>query len=455
MNKTVFKLMVVSAVLIACFGLPKADAVIPGLDGPNFTLVAKTGPIITGEGDAFQNWGYANDTGPMQYPGPTLIVNQGQLITVTLRNELTVKPTPMTPNVSIVFPGQVGVTATGGVTGLLTQEAEPGGAAVTYTFTASQPGTYMYHSGTSPELQIEMGLVGALIVRPTGYDASIPAQRKAYEHADSTYDHEYLFLETEMDDVIHRAVERGRWSQVDTTKWFPHLWFINGRNAPDTMAMAGVSWMPTQPYNCMPRMHPGEKLLLRIVAAGRDPHPLHTHGNNATIIARDGRLLGTPGGGADLGVSDFTFPVAPGGTIDAIFEWTGYKLGWDAYGHQADVDNPPLGDFPGPGDKDHNENGILDPLPPALPEEYAPDHGKPFPVVLPQQQKLTVGGMWSGSPFLGTMGALPPGEGGMNPNSGYTYMWHSHNEKEMTNNDIFPGGLMTMLIIEPPGVPIP
>ena len=23
-------------------------------------------------------------------------------------------------------------------------------------------------------------------------------------------------------------------------------------------------------------------------------------------------------------------------------------------------------------------------------------------------------------------------------------MWHSHNEKEMTNNDIFPGGMMTM-----------
>ena len=24
-------------------------------------------------------------------------------------------------------------------------------------------------------------------------------------------------------------------------------------------------------------------------------------------------------------------------------------------------------------------------------------------------------------------------------------MWHSHTEKEMTNNDIFPGGMMTML----------
>jgi hypothetical protein len=37
-----------------------------------------------------------------------------------------------------------------------------------------------------------------------------------------------------------------------------------------------------------------------------------------------------------------------------------------------------------------------------------------------------------------------------NAGGGYAYMWHSHTEKEMTNNDIFPGGMMTMLIIVPP-----
>jgi manganese oxidase len=34
-------------------------------------------------------------------------------------------------------------------------------------------------------------------------------------------------------------------------------------------------------------------------------------------------------------------------------------------------------------------------------------------------------------------------------------MWHSHNEREIVNNDIFPGGMMTMLIIEPATVTIP
>ena len=62
--------------------------------------------------------------------------------------------------------------------------------------------------------------------------------------------------------------------------------------------------------------------------------------------------------------------------------------------------------------------------------------------------------MCSGSPFLGSSGSLPPGQGGLNPNGGYFFMWHSHTEKEMTNYDIFPGGMMTMLIVEAPGVPI-
>ena len=217
---------------------------------------------------------------------------------------------------------------------------------------------------------------------------------------------------------------------VDTTTFHPVYWFINGRNAPDTMLGAGVPWLPYQPYNCLPRMHPGEKLLLRIVGAGRDVHPYHPHGNNATVFAKDGRLLSSaPGAGADLAYSDFTFASVPGQTLDAIFEWTGAGLGWDIYGHA-------------PGD-------------PLEPGEYAPDHGKPFPVILPEQQEITPGGAWSGSPFLGVEGDFVPGEGGDNANAGYFYMWHSHNEVEMVNNDIFPGGLMTMLIIEPPGVPIP
>ena len=83
--------------------------------------------------------------------------------------------------------------------------------------------------------------------------------------------------------------------------------------------------------------------------------------------------------------------------------------------------------------------------------EYCPDHGKPFPTVLPEKQDLAFGGFWSGSPYLGNLGALPPGEGGLNPWGGFTFMWHSHTEKELTNFDLYPGGMLTMMIVVPAG----
>ena len=432
-----------AAALVLC-GMGTAYAMIPGVLGPDFQFTAKTGHISTPEGGSLLIWGYANGDGPAQYSGPTMIVNEGDIVTVELTNALD-RPT------SIVFPGQGDVVAelvSGGMdTGPLTVEANPG-ATVRYTWEATHPGTYHYHSGTQPDLQIEMGLVGAIIVRPEGFDPV--TDKRAYGHPDSAYDEEFLFLLTEMDPIIHFLVELGYADQVDTSSFFPVYWFINGRCAPDTMFPAGVDWLPNQPYNCMPMIQPGERMLMRIIGGGRDAHPFHHHGNHARLIAEDGRLLSsTVGTGADLAQDLFTQPTVPGKTRDAIFTWTGEKLGWDIYGHQQDIDNPPTGDFPGPGDVDHDQDGDFDSVPLEL-DEYEPDHGKPFPVQLPDNLDLAFGGMWSGSPFLGAMGALPPGEGGMNPWAGFTYMWHSHTEKEMVNNDVFPGGMMTMLIVVPP-----
>lgn len=414
-----------------------ATAAIEGITGPGFTLTAGTASIPTPDGDSLQIWGYGaiggEHTGVPQYPGPTLIVDQGDTVTIALTNSGVPMP------VSMVFPGQVGVTVTvPGSPGLLTDEAATGGGTVSYSFTASQAGTYMYHSGTNPELQTEMGLFGTIIVRP-----ATPGQ--AYDHPDTAYDHEYLFLLSEMDPRIHYLAEfyaqyeaqfPGLLASIDFTDYKPNLWFINGRNAPDTLGPSFAPWMPNQPYNILPRTRPGDTMLLRVIGASHHLHPYHTHGNHAGIIARDGRMLtstpadqGPTGAGPDLARFDFTMKVASLQTYDALWEWTGKGLGWDIYGHAA-------------GD--------------ALePSEYAPDHGKPIPVILPELQDLTFGGFYSGSPYLGASAGLPPGEGGLNLNGGLYFMWHSHTSKEVVNNDIFPGGMMTMTVVEPPGTPIP
>ena len=210
------------------------------------------------------------------------------------------------------------------------------------------------------------------------------------------------------------------------------------------MAAAGPSFaLPNQPYNCVPQIHPGEKLLMRVVGAGRDMHPFHFHGNHALAIGVDGKLLeSAPGSsGPDAGYLEFTILTLPGQTRDSIFQWDGKDLGWDIFGTDPAHMAVTLVDNNGDGYDDATH-------------EWIADHGKPIPVVLPDVTNLLNGAFYSGSPYLGSAGVLPPGEGGLNPNAGYAFMWHSHTEKELTNWGIFPGGLMAMLIVQPPGVPI-
>jgi FtsP/CotA-like multicopper oxidase with cupredoxin domain len=442
---------VVAALVLLAAGSAAAQARIDGImsdatgtvtDPVTLDFTAKAGEVSTPDGGSVHFWGYEDlepnasgheGVGLPQYPGPTLILNQNDSVTITLTSEL-----PFGQCTSIVFPGHA-VTASDGSSGLLTREACPGDALpVTYTFTASQPGTYMYHSGTKAELQIEMGLVGTIIVWPTGVspDPEINPVGAAYNDPSTQFHHEYLFLLTQMDPIIHQLAEQNRFAEIDMTEYYPVYWFINGRAAPDTPANPFVAWLPHQPYNSLPRMRPGENLLMRIVGAGQGQHPFHFHGNNADQIARDGRMLMHPR-------SRFTTLTVPGQTVDQIFTWTGKGMGWDIYGDPTD---PAYAH----GCSDGNADDFDDDT-----HEYCPDHGKLLPVEIPETQNLAFGGFWSGSPFMGDVAPLPPGEGGLNPFGGFFFMWHSHAEKELANFDIFPGGMLTMMVVEPPGTQIP
>jgi FtsP/CotA-like multicopper oxidase with cupredoxin domain len=90
----------------------------------------------------------------MQVPGPTLFVTEGQTVVVTLTNNLP----SAAGNTSILFPGFNVSTSCKDATpvgqqGLLTCEAVPGGS-VSYTFTATTPGTRSYYSGNQGDLQM-------------------------------------------------------------------------------------------------------------------------------------------------------------------------------------------------------------------------------------------------------------------------------------------------------------
>ena len=518
----------------------QAEAAAPGITGPTFNLVASPAYITQPDGQAIYSWGYGCASGStptfapaaittgfcntMQIPGPTLIVTEGQTVTVTLTNNLPAAA----GNTSILFPG-FSVTATGGVPGLLTNEAAPAGA-VTYTFTAGSPGTRAYYSGTQGDLQVEMGLYGAIIVLPSTTNANYPttacgtlsrgglpatnqgANRlakahwgesdfrlaaAAFDNASTCYDREYLFQFSEMDPAIHYAALQqvnslagctagtvGCSLNVPTEPYHPAYFMINGRSMPDDMDPNYSVQYPNQPYNGNPHMHPGEITLLRIIGQGRWQHPFHEHANHVRILARDGNMLTSATNPSDLaGPLMFTTTTTPGLAMDGLFYYTGRGLNWDMYAHNPKSTDPNA-TLPCTPDA----NGYNTGAPTAINYfEWCQDHNKPMqaapygdvpaggPVSLPDPNIYANGAWWGGSPYLGpnatiratfgtsvcpasnpsctigTTGTTPPsGTIANNPSTeaGYAFMWHSHNEREITTNNIFPGGMLMMMMVD-------
>jgi FtsP/CotA-like multicopper oxidase with cupredoxin domain len=534
MNKAISMSKLLPVVMLALASLFTATghAAAPGITGPTFNLTAQTAYLTQPDGQAIYSWGYGCNGAPsgylpaaitngfcnaMQVPGPTLIVTEGVPVTVNLTNSL---PTAA-GNTSILFPG-FNVTATGGVVGLMTHEAPPDGTTtVTYTFTPTSPGTRAYYSGTQGDLQVEMGMYGAIIVLP----ATIPTActnglaaanlavegnwgesdfrlaKAAYNNNHACYDREYLFQFSEMDPKIHTqalaqiraklgclATDPACHLDVATEPYHPSYFMINGRSMPDDMDPNYAFQYPHQPYNGNPHMHPGEQVLIRVIGQGRWQHPFHEHGNHVRILARDGNLILSPVTTIDqttplAGPLLFTTTTTPGLAFDGIFYWTGKGLNWDAYAHNPGSTDPNA-KLPCNPDANGYNTGTA-----AQSQinyyEWCQDHYKPVqvnpfgdvasggPATLPDANILTNGAWYSGSPYLGpdattradggtctgmntttsctTTGTTPPsGTIANNPSSeaAFAFMWHSHNEREITTNNIFPGGMLMMMLVD-------
>jgi len=528
MKNAFLKTRLLLAAMVAVASLAAtAHAAAPGITGPTFNLTAQPAYLTQPDGQAIYSWGYGCVGAPsgyaptmpnqscssMQVPGPTLIVTEGQTVTVNLTNGL---PTSA-GNTSILFPG-FSVATTGGVAGLLTQEAAPG-ATVTYTFTASSPGTRSYYSGTQGDLQIEMGLYGAIIVLPgaipSACTSGLAAANRtvetnfgesdfrlaaaAYDHAKSCYDREYLFQFSEIDPRIHTqalaqvtarvgctAGAAGCSLSVPTEPYHPAYFMINGRSMPDDMDPNYATEYPHQPYNGNPHMHPGEQVLLRIIGQGRWQHPFHEHANHVRILARDGNLILSQTDASSLaGPALFTTTTTPGQAFDGIFYYTGRGLNWDMYGHSPGSKDPSA-TLPCVPDANGYNTGVA--AQSAINYyEWCQDHNKPLqaapfgdvggggPVALPDANILTNGAWYGGSPYLGPdattratgcmsatagqtnspncggSGSTPPSGTIANSPSGeagFAFMWHSHNEREITTNNAFPGGMMMMMLVD-------
>lgn len=233
-------------------------------------LKADTTTLELPDGTVVTMWGFGPLDGDVTVPGPRLTVPPGTTsLTVHLTNLLSVP-------VSILIPGQpaplepVRFTDAQGRERVrsLTAETAPRETR-TYTWEGLKPGTYLYHSGTHPAVQVQMGLYGAMTK-----DA---LEGEAYEGV--PYDDEALVLYSEIDPALHAAVADGTYgtpAYPSTLDYAPKYFLINGRSFPDVAPLLDAP--PAA----------GDRVLLRLVNAGLESHVPALKGPYMTLVAEDG-----------------------------------------------------------------------------------------------------------------------------------------------------------------------
>lgn len=220
-------------------------------------------------------WGFATASGGSPtVPGPVLVANEGDSVTVILVNHLS-QPT------SIEFGGQAMAPDLTGAAG--------GGGTASYTFTAGAAGTYLYEAGLIPgsQYQVAMGMYGVLVVRPAG------ASGQAYPDASSAFDGEALVVLGEVDPSLNNSP--APWT-VDLRYFAPKYSLINGAAYPSAASIDASS---------------GTKLLLRYANAGIQHHSIGVLGLRQSVLAADGSPIPYP---RDMVAET----IAPGQTADVL-----------------------------------------------------------------------------------------------------------------------------------------
>jgi len=284
-TRNTLKLTLLLALVLALFGGPSLRAqaaTLPpssactGSGTVTCDLWAKAGSYTPPGGVATVIWGYTDaQAAALSVPGgPVLVVNQGDTVTVTLHNGLG-------EATALLFQGQAMPPDT-------SAGAAPGGSK-SYTFTAADPGTYLYEAGLAPgsQHQVAMGLYGALVVRPS----SSPTQ--VYASSASAFDEEALLVLSELDPALNNSASP---AVFDMRKYAPQYFLINGKAYPATAAISVTA---------------GNRVAMRYVNAGLQVHSMTALGLSQKIVGQDGV-------GYAIGHTVAAESIATGQTLDTI-----------------------------------------------------------------------------------------------------------------------------------------
>lgn len=240
-------------------------------------------------------------------PSPTIRVEQGDRVRVTLRN------THYFPH-TIHFHGTINPNEMDGMPQFTQEPVRPGDAFV-YEFEAVNPGTYFYHCHVQPDIHVQMGLVGMFVIEPDRPDNHfaylVPGAGRMPDLARAAaeyYDREYSLVYMDVESPLHRLPQVV--ADPRELEWRMHRDYDSSQARSDTFLLNGRSF-PYTLRDTPVRVAEGERVRLRVLNAGERTLSLHTHGHHPIVKALDGTDLAP-----EQRVSRDVFTVGPAQRVD-------------------------------------------------------------------------------------------------------------------------------------------
>jgi FtsP/CotA-like multicopper oxidase with cupredoxin domain len=236
-------------------------------------------------------------------PGSQIRVKEGEKVKVNLKNELK-------DPISIHWHGIPVPNEMDGIPGV-TQNAVQSGESFTYEFTATVPGTYMYHTHQHAVTQLDKGLYGSFIVEPKekSYDRDYTLMLDEWmsnpEESEISTDDMEGIDHSNMSGMDHGESTESQENTDSHSSSMGHDMSIY-----DIFTINGKSGDSIEPLN----VKQGETVRLRLANIGFLSHNIHLHGHSYKVVAIDGQELNEP-----QEINDQLIAIAPGERYDIEF----------------------------------------------------------------------------------------------------------------------------------------
>ncbi len=230
----------------------------------NKTYYITDGFIAQPDGNDVYFRGYSGSVTTLTIPGQSLIVQEGDTVNITIVNTLNSEHSYV-------------------IDGVVDSGRIKGGDTATISFTASNPGSYMFYDSLNAPYNCVVGLHGGLAIMPNGAGDELFAGSR-------TFKQQYFWVINDIDPAWHDAIRQG---STPTSRFTPYYFTINGLSMrvpghPD-YANPNID----AGYNPQTRIEGkiGDRALIRTLHAGICTHSMHWHANHVEWLTRNGQIL--------------------------------------------------------------------------------------------------------------------------------------------------------------------